>query len=87
MKIGQMASYLDEGLPEPLRLALRQLQSQAPPMCGELAAAVIERSSGAAPDDAVRRVGSHPIAAASIGQVHRAIVVDPVDRRRSGPSR
>ena len=22
MKIGQMASYLDEGLPEPLRLAL-----------------------------------------------------------------
>ena len=32
MKLGQMASYLDHGLPEPLRLALSELQSQAPPM-------------------------------------------------------
>ncbi|HEY5874041.1 MAG TPA: hypothetical protein VIT64_02020, partial [Ilumatobacteraceae bacterium] len=48
MKLGQMASYLDEGLPEPMRLALAQLQSQAPPMSGELAAEVIERELGAA---------------------------------------
>ena len=26
MKLGQMASYLDDGLPEPLRMALAQLQ-------------------------------------------------------------
>ena len=40
MKLGQMASYLDEGLPEPLRQALAQLQSNAPPMSAELAAEV-----------------------------------------------
>ena len=28
MKLGQMASYVDEGLPAPLREALAQLQSQ-----------------------------------------------------------
>ena len=32
MKLGQMASYLDEGLPEPLRMALAQLRTSAPPM-------------------------------------------------------
>ena len=29
MKLGQMASYLDQGLPEPVREALAQLQSDA----------------------------------------------------------
>ncbi|HET9602446.1 MAG TPA: hypothetical protein VFP08_12690, partial [Acidimicrobiales bacterium] len=38
MKVGQMASYLDEGLPEPLRAALGELLAQAPPMSPELAA-------------------------------------------------
>jgi predicted unusual protein kinase regulating ubiquinone biosynthesis (AarF/ABC1/UbiB family) len=38
MKLGQMASYLDQGLPEPVRDALAQLQSDAPPMAYELAA-------------------------------------------------
>ena len=42
MKLGQMASYLDDGLPEPLRLALSQLQSDAPPMSVELAVQTIE---------------------------------------------
>jgi predicted unusual protein kinase regulating ubiquinone biosynthesis (AarF/ABC1/UbiB family) len=32
MKLGQMASYVDEGLPEPMRAALAELQSNAPPM-------------------------------------------------------
>ena len=30
MKLGQMASYLDDGLPEPLRDALAELQRQRP---------------------------------------------------------
>ena len=77
MKLGQMASYLDEGLPEPMRLALAQLQSQAPPMSGELAAEVIERELGAPPSALFVDWDPVPIAAASIGQVHRAIVVDP----------
>ena len=36
MKLGQMASYLDQGLPEPVREALAQLQADAPPMSYEL---------------------------------------------------
>ena len=36
MKLGQMASYLDQGLPEPVRAMLSQLQADAPPMAWEL---------------------------------------------------
>jgi len=73
MKVGQMLSYLDDGLPEPLRDALAQLQQNAPPMSGELAATVIERELGASPDAVFEEWDPVPIAAASIGQVHRAI--------------
>jgi predicted unusual protein kinase regulating ubiquinone biosynthesis (AarF/ABC1/UbiB family) len=38
MKLGQMASYVDEGLPGPCAKRLAQLQSNAPPMSAELAA-------------------------------------------------
>ena len=47
MKLGQMASYLDQGLPEPVRDALAQLQLDAPPMAPELAAQVIREELGA----------------------------------------
>ncbi len=77
MKLGQMASYLDDGLPEPLRLALAQLQAEAPPMAPELAAAVIGAELGAAPERLFLEWDPTPIAAASIGQVHRALWWDP----------
>ncbi len=77
MKIGQMASFLDDGLPEPLRLALAELQSNAPPMSAELAAEVIRNELGGSPEELFVSWDRHPIAAASIGQVHRAIVRDP----------
>jgi predicted unusual protein kinase regulating ubiquinone biosynthesis (AarF/ABC1/UbiB family) len=81
MKIGQMASYLDEGLPEPLRLALSQLQAQAPPMSGDLAAGMVEQELGRAPEKLFVEWDPTPIAAASIGQVHRALWWDPVEER------
>ena len=40
-KLGQMASYLDETMPEPMREALASLQQDIPPMTAELAAEVV----------------------------------------------
>jgi predicted unusual protein kinase regulating ubiquinone biosynthesis (AarF/ABC1/UbiB family) len=76
MKLGQMASYLDDGLPEPLRIALAQLQQDAPPMSTELARATVESELGGTLDELFVEFDDEPIAAASIGQVHRAIIRD-----------
>ena len=76
MKLGQMASYLDQGMPPQVREALAELQSNAPPMAPELAAQVVREELGAEPEDVFAEWDAHPIASASIGQVHRAITRD-----------
>jgi predicted unusual protein kinase regulating ubiquinone biosynthesis (AarF/ABC1/UbiB family) len=76
MKLGQMASYVDDSLPEPVRQALAGLQAQAPPMSADLAAAVVTEELGAPPEEIFETWDPLPIAAASIGQVHRAITRD-----------
>ncbi len=76
MKLGQMASYVDEGLSPSVRRTLSRLQDSVPPMSQDLAAGVIAEELGQPPEQAFARWDPEPIAAASIGQVHRAITRD-----------
>ncbi len=76
MKLGQMASYLDAGLDPEVRRQLAQLQADAPPMSAELAGSVIASELGAPPEELFDTWDPVPLAAASIGQVHRALTRD-----------
>jgi predicted unusual protein kinase regulating ubiquinone biosynthesis (AarF/ABC1/UbiB family) len=76
MKVGQLLSFVDDGMPEHVRGALAQLQDSAPPMAPELAASVIQRELGGPPEAIFRSWDPTPMAAASIGQVHRAVLPD-----------
>jgi predicted unusual protein kinase regulating ubiquinone biosynthesis (AarF/ABC1/UbiB family) len=76
MKVGQYLSFALPDVPPEVREALAVLQSSAPPRPFEAIAAVIEAELGQPVDAAFRGFERTPLAAASIGQVHRAALPD-----------
>ncbi len=76
MKVGQLLGFILESLPDDAQAALATLQADAPPMAPSLVEATVRQELGAAPSRLFLDWSSEPIAAASIGQVHRAVLRD-----------
>jgi len=76
MKAGQMISFIAEGLPPEAQAALATLQADVPPMAPSLAEGVVRSELGADPEKLFLDWDPVPRAAASIGQVHRAVMPD-----------
>jgi len=76
MKVGQIMSYIDVALPDELREALSALQTHAQPMPFEQVGTILAAELGARGRDLFSRLEPEPVAAASIGQVHRGTLND-----------
>lgn len=72
MKLGQMISFVTDDVPAEYRRALASLQAHAPAMSFAVLRDVAERELGAPLERAYASFETRPLAAASIGQVHRA---------------
>lgn len=77
LKFGQMASYIDglapPGYEERFQRALKKLLDKAPPLSPEAAVQQVTNELGAPPEEIFSAWAHEPFAAASIGQVHRAL--------------
>ena len=81
MKAGQVlsivgASSIGSGGFSPYQAALARLQADAPPMDRALAEEIVHADLGRSVDEVFAEFTDEPMAAASIGQVHRAVLHD-----------
>ncbi|HZQ32182.1 MAG TPA: AarF/ABC1/UbiB kinase family protein [Mycobacterium sp.] len=84
MKAGQLFSTVDtnaiaSGQLTPYQKALARLQADAPPMDPTVAGEVLRADLGARAEQVFAEFDAEPFAAASIGQVHRAVLRDGRD--------
>ncbi len=76
MKVGQIASQMRQLFPEEFADKIAQLQKQSPPMPIAVIRSQIKYSLGFTPEQLFHSFDDEPFAAASIGQVHRAVTRD-----------
>ncbi len=76
VKLGQVLSSRPDLLPEPYLHALARLQDDVQPFSYADVQAIVTDELGVAVEDAFARFDADPLAAASLGQVHRATLRD-----------
>ncbi len=76
VKFGQIAATRSDLLPETLTSELSKLHSSVAPMTPEQVTTVLHEELGESEDQAFARFDTEPLAAASVGQAHRAKLHD-----------
>ena len=76
IKVGQLLSVMSNFLPEAFQRPLEALQDRLPPRPVEEVRRRIAEELGKSPEELFRHMEETPMATASIGQAHRAVLLD-----------